>query len=211
MDPMWLRAAAAAILAAGCTGVSRPAPAPPIATPCNAHHIVLLCNGSDSMAGPLESLWRPMLQGLVAGLGPEQSFNVIFFQHVFDGAAESWFCAMDDHLLPASDHNQAKALRFIQRHGVSDITIPLDGIDEAFREHPDQILLLTSGDFTDPGDEIVRARLAGLNRRRRVRVDILVLLDEMPQQREESILAPLRQMARENNGTCQPVYLYERR
>jgi len=64
-------------------------------------------------------------------------------QHVYDGAAESWFCALDDHLLTASDHNQAKALCFAQRHAVGDIGMPLDGIDEAFREHPDEILLLT--------------------------------------------------------------------
>jgi hypothetical protein len=216
MDPMWLRTAVAAILLAGCAGVnqtaSRPSitPVPPITSPNQPAQVIFLCNGSGSMAGAPEEFWRPMLCRLVRGLGSQQSFNVIFFQHVYDGAAESWFCALDDHPLPASDHNQAKALCFAQRHAVGDIGMPLDGIDEAFREHPDQILLLTNGNFADPGDEIVRQRVAGLNRAHHVRVDILILMDEMPQKQEESILAPLHQIAQENSGTCQPLYAYDR-
>jgi hypothetical protein len=148
---------------------------------------------------------------MVLGLGAQKYFNVIFFQHVYDGADESWFCALDDHLLCATDHNQAKALSFIQRHAVNDIGIPLDAIDEAFRERPDQIVLVTNGNFAEPSDEIVRERVAGLNRRHKVRLDILVLLDEMAEKKEESIMEPLRQMARENDGGCEPLYLYERR
>jgi hypothetical protein len=216
MDPMWLRTAIAAIFVTGCAGVPRPASAPsgsaapPLVPLSQANHVVFLCNGSGSMAGSPEELWRPILRRLVLGLESDKSFNIIFFQHVYDGAAESWFCALDDHLLTASDHNQAKALSFIQRHGVSDTTIPLDGIDEAFRERPDQILLLTDSNFAEPSDEIVRERVAGLNRRHRVRLDIVVLLDEMQEKQEESILAPLQQIARENNGTCLPLYLYDR-
>jgi hypothetical protein len=209
-----------AVFIAGCTGGHQPAsqpmvnrtPAPPpaIVAMGQAKHIVFLCNGSGSMAGPPEEIWRPILERFVSELGYEKSFNVIFFQHVYDGNEESWFCALDDHLLCATDHNQAKAVSFIHRHAVNDITIPLDAIDEAFRERPDQILLVTNGNFIEPNDEIVRERVAGLNRGHKVRLDILVLLDEMQEKKEESILRPLRQIARENDGTCAPLYLYER-
>lgn len=214
-----MRTVIAAIFVAGCTAGNQPASQPSansaapqaIVPVSQAKHIVFLCNGSGSMAGPPEEVWRPILQRLVLGLGYETSFNVIFFQHVYDHKEESWFCALDDHLLSATDHNQAKAISFIQRHAVNDITIPLDAIDEAFRERPDQILLVTNSNFAEPNDEIVRERVAGLNRRHKVRLDILVLLDEMQEKKEQSILEPLREIARENDGACTPLYVYERR
>jgi hypothetical protein len=215
---MGLRTVIVVVFIAGCAGGNQPASqpsaisaaAPAIVLARHANHIVILCNGSGSMAGSPEEVWRPILEGFVSRLGYEKFFNVIFFQHVYDDNEESWFCALDDHLLSATDHNQAKAVSFIQRHTVNDITIPLDAIDEAFRERPDQILLVTNSNFTEPNDEIVRERVAGLNRGHRVRLDILVLLDEMQEKKEESILRPLRQIARENDGTCAPLYLYER-
>ena len=81
-------------------------------------------------------------------LGPDDRFNLIFFQGG-DTDAE-WVLPFSTRLERANDANKQKAREFMERHKVvGKGTNPLPALRLAFKQKPDLIWFLTDGEFNN--------------------------------------------------------------
>lgn len=137
----------------------------------NVYKIVYVCDGSGSMIGIKDRVLREELLRDVSNLAPIQAFNVIFFEDkgVYQGIGPD--------LLMASPRNKSRLFDFLGNTLVfGGTTNPIAALEEAFREKPQLIFVLTDGDFDDPPGKVVMAKINELNGDRKVHINTILLL-----------------------------------
>jgi hypothetical protein len=128
----------------------------------DARRIVIVCDASRDMINVFAHL-RGELTRWISSLKQGQEFNIVLFGKPRVSALSS------RGLLPANPDNQRKAYKFLEDEvstgGERD---PAAALEIAFRNMPEVVYLLTSGDFTD--NEAVLAQVRKLNADRKIRV-----------------------------------------
>lgn len=165
----------------------------------NAQTVIFICDASGSMINLFDQL-KSELEKSIKVLQPIQGFNVIFFR---DQDAE----AINKYsLLMANQTNKTKASKFLQNISVSSGTQPIPALEMAFRQKPELIYLLTDGDFSDPSNEEVLARINQLNRDKKTRINTILFTGTRD---DKDILRPfmdvMTQIASENGGVFKYV------
>ena len=134
---------------------------PPLAPPS----VVFVCDASGSMIGLPFDLLKIELRKAVAALGPQQSFNVVFFKK---GGAQA---LSDKELLRADEKNKAAAYEWIARQQVASNSDPIPSLRLALSQRPHMLYLLTDGWFDD--NDAVIAELRRSNAARRTRINTI--------------------------------------
>ncbi len=155
----------------------------------HARKVVFVCDASGSMLNKMATL-KAELGKTVMALKPIQSFNLIFF-------TGDKPLSLGDHLVQATPEGKARAVRFLEDVTTSGATEPTPGIEQAFREKPEMIYLLTDGDFPDNDAVLNRIRL--LNRDRKVRIHTIAFAGQSDTDGKFKEL--LHTVATENGGT----------
>lgn len=170
-----------------------PLPQPGIIhVPSTANRIVFVCDASENMARPFNQI-KTELKRTIQSLAPYQQFNLIFYQ-----GGE----AVGVYQTPSLVTSEAKSRAFglIDRMRPRQGSDPRVALEQAFAEEPDQIYLITDGNFTETNVDAVLAVCRQKNgdpTHRPARIDPVVVLDNTGWRPIEN----LRQIARENAGT----------
>jgi hypothetical protein len=124
----------------------------------------------------------------------------------------SQYQALADHLLMATPNAKAAAFDFVDRLPFSDVNNPLPALQEAFREEPQLIFLLSHGDFnnrynTTTSAEVL-AKINDLNTGKKVHVNTRLLLGDKNKELEnrKDFEAIMTQIAHDNGGFYKKVY-----
>jgi len=175
----------------------------------NVRSLVYVCDASGSMVGRGDDALKTELKRDIANLSPLQQFNVLIFHQMKDGAQ---YQRLADHLLMATPSAKAAAFDFVDRLPFSDVNNPLPALEEAFREQPQLIFLLSHGDFnnrynTTTSAEVL-AKINQLNASKRVHVNTRLLLGDKNKELEnrKDFEAIMNQIASENGGEYKKVY-----
>ena len=148
--------------------------------------IIYVCDASGSMVGQGDEVLRAELKKAIANLSPIQQFNVIFFHE----SGDSPYQRISDGLLMGSPHNKGIAFDVVDNLVFSNANNPIAALEEAFREQPQLIFLLSHGDFdnkynTTNGADVMEA-INRLNGDRKVHINTILLLGDRSKQRVES-------------------------
>ena len=157
------------------------------------HRIVFACDATGSMINKMATL-KDQLDKAYESLSDAQSFNTMFFQ---DSKVDS----VADKLLPATEGNKKVATEFLDGITSTCTTDPLPTIEEAFREKPDVIYLVTDGDF--PDNDAVLKKFRELNKDRKVRVYTIAFVDQ--NDKDTAYIDLLKTIAREGAGKYKRV------
>jgi hypothetical protein len=175
----------------------------------NVRSLVYVCDASGSMVGRGDDALKTELKRDIANLSPLQQFNVLIFHQMKDG---SQYQALADHLLMATPNAKAAAFDFVDRLPFSDVNNPLPALQEAFREEPQLIFLLSHGDFnnrynTTTSAEVL-AKINDLNTGKKVHVNTRLLLGDKNKELEnrKDFEAIMTQIAHDNGGFYKKVY-----
>lgn len=158
----------------------------------NLRSAIFVCDASGSMVGERATMLKRELSSTVNRFSPAQFFNVIFFQ---TGQPQ---VLNRGTLLNGSTNNKRLVDNFLSTIDFSAGTDPIPGLQEAFRQRPQLIWLLTDGDFPDPDRvlEIIR----DLNVTGETQINTILFLNE-----DESAEATLRRIAHENGGDFKKI------
>lgn len=148
---------------------------------------IFLLDASGSMNSSMDDL-RMELRKAINSLKPYRRFNILFFQADSVAALES-----GNDLVPGTPYYQSQAREFIDKVVAKGKTNPIPGLELAFKQHPDYIVILTDGDF--PDNAAVIKRIQELNADGKVQIDTIAFLDQ-----GETYQKVLRQIAHENRG-----------
>ena len=159
------------------------------ADPGPATRVVFACDFSGSMLSKAASL-KEELAKAVDGLGPHQSFNVLFLQ---DGRP---LALNEARPVPATVPNKRRLYKFLEDVVTSGTSDPLPALRLAFDQQPDLIYVLTDGDF--PNNNAVLESVRRLNRGNRVRVNTVAFVND--KDTDTDFLDLLKAVARENGG-----------
>ncbi|MGA2584799.1 MAG: hypothetical protein ABSG31_16095 [Tepidisphaeraceae bacterium] len=173
----------------------------------NVRSVVYVCDGTGSILSGKDDILKRELKSAVANLSPIQVFNVLIFQNLDNGAQ---FTAGAAALQNASPNNKTKTFDFLDRIEFRFGANPLPALEEAFREKPQLIFLLTDGEFTNPDCVDVMHRIDQINGDRKIRVNTVLLLQsrttETVNERFEQVM---NQIAQDNGGTYKKFYVDE--
>ena len=168
----------------------------------NVHSIIYVTDGSGSLVGGKDEVLRMELKKAVSALSPVQQFNVLVFQENADNGKMFWH--VGTNLMMATPNNKAKSFDFVDNqytfHGA---TYVIPALEEAFRERPQLIYLLTDGLFEEEGGAAVSAKLAELNKDKKVHVNTILLLQKKAEDDDPDIkqaVLGMKQMASDNGG-----------
>jgi len=175
----------------------------------NVRSLIYVCDASGSMVGRGDDALKTELKRDIANLSPLQQFNVLIFHQMRDG---SQYQRLADHLLMATPSAKAAAFDFVDRLPFSDVNNPIPALEEAFREAPQLIFLLSHGDFnnrynTTTSAEVL-ARINDLNPGKQVHVNTRLLLGDKNKEVEnrKDFEAIMTQIAHDNGGFYKKVY-----
>jgi len=175
----------------------------------NVRSLIYVCDASGSMVGRGDDALKIELKRDIANLSPLQQFNVLIFHQMRDG---SQYQALADHLLMATPNAKASAFDFVDRLPFSDVNNPIPALEEAFREEPQLIFLLSHGDFnnrynTTTSAEVL-AKINDLNAGKKVHVNTRLLLGDKNKELEnrKDFEAIMTQIAHDNGGFYKKVY-----
>ena len=175
----------------------------------NVRSLIYVCDASGSMVGRGDDALKTELKRDIANLSPLQQFNVLIFHQMKDG---SQYQRLADHLLMATPSAKAAAFEFVDRLPFSDVNNPIPALQEAFREGPQLIFLLSHGDFnnrynTTTSAEVL-AKINQLNVDKRVHVNTRLLLGDRNKEVEDrrDFEAIMNQIAAENGGEYKKLY-----
>jgi hypothetical protein len=175
----------------------------------NVRSLIYVCDASGSMVGRGDDALKTELKRDIANLSPLQQFNVLIFHQMKDG---SQYQRLADHLLMATPSAKAAAFDFVDRLPFSDVNNPIPALEEAFREDPQLIFLLSHGDFnnrynTTTSDEVL-AKINQLNSGKRVHVNTRLLLGDKNKELEDrkDFEAIMTQIASQNGGEYKKLY-----
>jgi len=164
-----------------------------VIAPTLPRRIVFLCDASGSMLSKFDTLKRE-LSSAIGHLRPECSFNLIFFE-------EQTLKQMAGVLLPGTNDNKRRADQFMDMVVPRADTNPIPAIEEAFRESPDVIFLLTDGDF--PNNAEVIRRIRELDRDGRVKIHTIAFVGDSD--KDTDFMAMLKTIAKMTGGTYRYV------
>lgn len=160
----------------------------------HAERIVFLCDASGSMLNKFATL-REQLTKAVAGLGPNQSFNLIFM-------TEADCNKMAAQPVKATADNKQAAETFMEdKVTPRGETNPNPAIDAAFAENPQVLFLLTDGDF--PDNLAMQKRIAALNANHQVQINTIAFVSEADS--DTDFMKLLQSIAHQNGGHYQHV------
>jgi hypothetical protein len=158
-----------------------------------ARKIAYVCDASGSMLNKMASL-KLELSKAVTALKPNQSFGITFFH-------ETRCMAFETSLVAATPQNKRKASGFLEDITCGGTTDPIPGIEQAFRQQPQLIYLLTDGDF--PNNAAVLAKIRELNKDKRVKINTIAFVDSSDS--DTAFLDLLKTIAKENGGTFKHI------
>ncbi|MDB5333538.1 MAG: hypothetical protein JWP03_4689 [Phycisphaerales bacterium] len=158
-----------------------------------ARKIAFVCDASGSMLNKMASL-KLELSKAVTALKPNQSFGITFFH-------ETRCMSLETSLVAATPQNKRKATGFLEDITCGGTTDPIPGIEQAFRQQPQLIYLLTDGDFQD--NAAVLAKVRELNKDKRVKINTIAFVDSSDS--DTAFLDLLKTIAKENGGTFKHV------
>jgi hypothetical protein len=174
----------------------------------NVRSIVYVCDASGSMVGQGDDALKTELKRDIANLSPIQQFNILIFHETRNG---SQYQALSDKMLMGTPSSKATAFDFIDNLPFSSVNNPIPALQEAFREQPQLIFLLSHGDFnnrynTTNNKEVART-IDELNADKRVHVNTILLLGEKRHETERKDLeAIMKKLAEENGGVYKKFY-----
>jgi hypothetical protein len=175
----------------------------------NVRSIVYVCDASGSMIGQGDDPLKRELKRAVDNLSPVQQFNVLIFHETLNGSP---FQRISDNLLMANASNKARAFDFVDNLQFSSINNPIPALQEAFREQPQLIFLLSHGDFSNhyntTTNEEVLAKINAYNREKTVHINTILLLGEKSKQIRErkDFEAIMKRIAADNGGLYTKYY-----
>ena len=167
----------------------------------NVRSIVYVCDASGSMVGQGDDALKTELKRDIANLSPIQEFNVLIFHETRTG---SLYQALSDKLLMGTPSSKATAFDFVDNLPFSSVNNPIPALEEAFREGPQLIFLLSHGDFNNryntTNNQEVFDKVDELNRNRKTHVNTILLLGERRKEVERKDLETIMKRLAERNG-----------
>ena len=164
----------------------------------NARTVVFVCDASGSMINTFGSLKAELVKA-VLHLKSVNGFNIIFFQ-------DEKAAALDQGLLFATPENKRRAMQWLDTIATTGTTDPIPAIEQAFRNKPQLIYLLTDADF--PDNNAVRSAISRLNADKQTRINTIVFTmgDAAPDDGVSvAFLAVMKQIAKDNGGVFSRV------
>jgi hypothetical protein len=174
----------------------------------NVRSIVYVCDASGSMVGQGDDALKTELKRDIANLSPIQQFNVLIFHETRTG---SLYQALSDKMLMGTPSNKATAFDFIDNLPFSSVNNPIPALEEAFREEPQLIFLLSHGDFNNryntTNNADVLKEIDQLNSEKKTHVNTILLLGERAREVERKDLeAIMKKIADTNGGVYKKFY-----
>ena len=163
----------------------------PPAHPAPARDVVFVCDASAAMGDTFPALRGELLKA-VAGLKPEQRFNVIFYQ---GGKA----VAASDKLLAVTAANKAAVRKFVDKIKPAGARDARGALRTAMKLAPQRLLLLAGGPLRD-GDALV-GEVERLNPEDAVRIDTILFVANWDMDPDEHGAGVLERLAEQNAGT----------
>jgi hypothetical protein len=178
-------------------------------TGSNVRSVVYVCDASGSMVGQGDDTLKTQLKRDIANLSPIQQFNLLIFHETRTGA--QFEALSQSGMLMATPSNKATAFDFIDNLQFSSVNNPIPALEEAFREQPQLIYLLSHGDFNNRYNTTnnleVEKKIDELNDDRRVHVNTKLLLGERRRETHHKDLeAVMQKIAERNNGQYKYYY-----
>jgi hypothetical protein len=174
----------------------------------NVRSIVYVCDASGSMVGQGDDALKTELKRDIANLSPIQQFNILIFHETRTGAL---YQGLSDKMLMGTPSSKATAFDFIDNLPFSSVNNPLPALEEAFREEPQLIFLLSHGDFNNryntTNNADVLNKIDELNQERKTHVNTILLLGERRREVERKDLeAIMKKIADSNGGVYKKFY-----
>lgn len=175
----------------------------------NVRSIVYVCDASGSMVGQGDDALKTELKKDIANLSPVQEFNILIFHETRTGLN---YQALADKLLMATPSSKATAFEFIDNLPFSSVNNPIPALEEAFREQPQLIFLLSHGDFNNryntTNNQEVLDRIAQLNQEKKTHVNTRLLLGERRKEvlDRRDLEEIMQKIAHDNGGEYQKFY-----
>ena len=165
-----------------------------------AKRIAYVCDASGSMLNMFDSL-RMEIRKSVEGLRVIQSFNLIFFQD------QGYATVEKAGLLPATPDNKAKAFEFLDKFFVRGETNPIPALELAFSQKPELIYLLTDGDFSGPGNDVVIAYIRKMTSDGRTKINTIAFVprDSKDNPQDLAFIRVLKEIASSTGGNFKQV------
>ena len=162
----------------------------------NARTVVFVCDASGSMINTFGSLKAELVKA-VTRLRPSQQFNIVFFQ-------DEKSAALDQSLLFATPESKRRAIQWLETITTTGTTNPIPGIEQAFRNRPQLIYLLTDADF--PDNTAVRTAIQRLNRDRQTKLNTIIFVSGGgADDASQSFIDLMKQLAKDNGGVFSHV------
>ena len=161
-----------------------------------AQTIVYVCDASGSMINTFSSL-KEQLTRSIQGLKSVQGFNVVFFQ-------DEKCSSLADGLLFATPENKKRAFKWLDEQTTTGTTNPIPAIEQAFRQKPQLIYLLTDADF--PDNAAVERTISRLNATKQTKINTIAFIsgdagDELSQGFKDL----MKKIAQDNGGQFKVV------
>ena len=168
----------------------------------NVRSIIYVCDASGSMVGQGDDALKSELKRDIANLSPIQQFNILIFHEMSDGS--QYQALSPDKLLMGTPSSKAQAFEFIDNLPFSSVNNPIPALEEAFREQPQLIFLLSHGDFNNryntTNNKEVADKVDELNADKRTHVNTILLLGEKRHEVERKDLETIMKKLAERNG-----------
>lgn len=176
----------------------------------NVRSIIYVCDASGSMVGQGDDALKTELKRDIANLSPIQQFNILIFHETRTGS--QYQALSEDKMLMGTPSSKGQAFDFIDNLPFSSVNNPIPALEEAFREQPQLIFLLSHGDFnnrynTTNNTEVLN-KINELNSEKRTKVNTVLLLGERrtEQTDRKKLDAIMEKIAHDNGGTFHSYY-----
>ena len=157
----------------------------------NARTVVFVCDASGSMISTFGSLKAELVKA-ISRLKSNQAFNVVFFQ-------DEKSASLDQNLVFATPDNKRKAFQWLDTITTTGTTNPIPGIEQAFRNKPQLIYLLTDAEF--PDNNAVRNAITKLNRDKQTKVNTIIFVQgTAADETSQSFIDLMKAIAKDNLG-----------
>jgi hypothetical protein len=167
----------------------------------NVRSIVYVCDASGSMVGQGDDALKTELKRDIANLSPIQQFNILIFHETRTG---SLYQSLSDKLLMGTPSSKVSAFDFVDNLPFSSVNNPIPALEEAFREQPQLVFLLSHGDFNNryntTNNKEVLDKVDELNRDKKVHVNTILLLGERRKEVERKDLELIMKTLADRNG-----------
>jgi hypothetical protein len=190
------------------SGPADPHPASPVFDHiARIHSIIFICDGSGSMMGNKIDVLKVELRKSIDSLQPSQEFDCMFFLDPTGDRTAAFMAAGNGGMLHGTPGDKKTAIDFLDSVIVHGSTNPIPALEQAFKEDPVLIYLLTDGEFDDPDSDVVAAKIAELNAGKKVRVNtILFLATQKEAEENKEFETVMTKIATDNGGHFREFY-----